>query len=161
MDYTFSMAELNARVERVIEEITGNETLLQMLDTDAATEMLNWGIATAKSIVSRTMELDGFAAELAILPRLKAIRQAMRSIGNWAAGKYRDSASRIQLRDKLLNYFRTIFGEDRPLPPAEKMDEVLNQVDDKSKTPHQLVLKLKQVLEESNQEKPHEGLSDQ
>lgn len=151
------MAELNARVERVIEQMTGNEALLEMLDTEAASEMLNWGIAAAKSLVTRTMELDDFAAELAILPRLKAIRQSMRSIGNWAAGEYTDPASRIQLRDKLLNYFRTIFGEDKPLPPPEKMDEVLNQVDDKSNTPHQLVLKLKQVLEGPNEEKPDEG----
>jgi hypothetical protein len=155
------MAELNARVERVIEEITGNEALLQMLDTDAAREMLNWGITTAKSIVSRTVDLDDFTAEVSILPRLKAIRQSMRSIGNWAAGKYTDPASRIQLRDRLLGHFRTIFGEDRPLPHPEKMDQVLNQVDDKSKTPHQLVLKLKQVLEEPDEVKPAPGMSDQ
>jgi hypothetical protein len=142
------MADLNARMERVIEEMTGNESLLQMLDTDAASEMLNWGIATAKSIINRSMELDDFTAELAILPRLKAIRQSMRSIGNWAAGKYADPVSRIQLRDKLLGHFRTIFGEERQLPSAEKMDEVLNQVDDRSNTPHQLILKLQQTIEE-------------
>lgn len=145
------MADLNARMERVIEEMTGNEALLEMLDTDAAREMLNWGIATAKSMISRTMQLDEFAADLALLPRLKAIRQSMRSIGNWAAGKYADPASRVQLRDKLLGHFRTIFGDDRPLPSAEKMDEVLNQVDDRSRTPHQLILKLRELLEEPNQ----------
>ena len=142
------MAESNARIQRVIEEMTGNEALLEMLETDAATEMLNWGIATAKSLVSKTMEMDDFAADLAILPRLKAIRQSMRSIGNWAAGKYTDPASRIQLRGKLRQHFRTIFGAERRLPPPEKMDEVLNQVDDKTNTPHQLVLKLRQLLEE-------------
>jgi hypothetical protein len=142
------MADLNARVERVIEELTGNEALLQMLETEAATEMLNWGIATAKSMISKTMELDDFMAELAILPRLKAIRQSMRSIGNWAAGKYADPLSRVQLRDKLLGHFRTIFGEERQLPSSEKMDEVLNQVDDRSHTPHQLILKLKEILDE-------------
>jgi hypothetical protein len=145
------MAESNARVERVIEEMTGNEALLEMLDTDAATEMLNWGIATAKSVVTKTLDLDDFAAELTLLPRLKAIRQSMRSIGNWAAGKYVDQESRIQLRDKLLTNFRTIFGEEKPMPSAEKMDEVLNQVDDKANTPHQLVLKLRQTLEETNE----------
>jgi hypothetical protein len=144
------MADLNTRMERIIEELTGNEALLQMLDTDAASEMLNWGISTARSTISRTMELDDFAAELAILPRLKAIRQSMRSIGNWAAGKYADPASRVQLRDRLLGHFRTIFGEERPLPSPEKMDEVLNQVDDRSHTPHQLVLKLKEIIEEAH-----------
>jgi hypothetical protein len=144
------MADFNARIQRVIEEMTGNEALLEMLETNAATEMLNWGLATAKSLINGTKDLDDFAADLAILPRLKAIRQSMRSIGNWAAGKYTDSASRLQLRDKLLGHFRTIFGDDKPLPPPEKMDAVLNQVDDKSNTPHQLILKLRQLIEESN-----------
>ena len=142
------MADLKSRMERVIEEMTGNEALLQMLDTDAATEMLNWGIATAKSMISKTTELDDFAADLAILPRLKAIRQSMRSIGNWAAGKYTDPESRIELRDKLLQHFRTIFGERRELPSVKQLDEVLSQVDDKSQTPHQLILKLQDLFEQ-------------
>jgi hypothetical protein len=142
------MAERSARLERVIEEMTGNESLLQMLDTDAATELLNWGIATARSILSRTQELDDFAADLAILPRLKAIRQAMRSIGNWSAGKYVDPESRIQLRDKLLGHFRTIFGERRELPSAAQLDELLSKVDPRSHTPHQLILELREMLEQ-------------
>jgi hypothetical protein len=143
------MTDFDTRIERVIEEMTGNESLLEMLDTEAATEMLNWGIAISKSIVTKTQELDDFAADLAILPRLKAVRQSMRSIGNWAAGKYADAASRVQLRDKLLQNFKVIFGEDSNLPSAAKMDAVLNQVDDKTNTPNQLILKLKQLLEES------------
>ena len=143
------MTDFDTRIERVIEEMTGNESLLEMLDTEAATEMLNWGIATSKLIVTKTQHLDDFAADLAILPRLKAVRQSMRSIGNWAAGKYADAASRVQLRDKLLQNFKVIFGEDSNLPSAAKMDAVLNQVDDKTNTPNQLILKLKQLLEES------------
>lgn len=144
------MADVEARMERVIEQLSGNEALLGMLETEAATEMLNWGIATARSMITRTRELDDFAAELAVLPRLKAIRQSMRAIGNWAAGKYADPASRIQLRNKLLRHFRTIFGDEKPLPPPEKMDQVLNQVDDRQKTPHELILRLRQLLEETS-----------
>ena len=142
------MADLNARLQRVIEEMTGNEALLEMLETDAAAEMLNWGITTAKSLVSKTKGLDDFAAELTLLPRLKAIRQAMRSIGNWAAGQYPDPVSRVELRDKLLAHFRTIFGKGAHLPSAEKIDAVLNQVDNKSNSPQQLILKLRQLVEE-------------
>ena len=141
------MADLNARMERVIEEMTGNEALLEMLDADAAREILNWGIATAKSMITRTRDLDDFTADLALLPRLRAIRRSMRSIGNWAAGKYADPVTRVQLRNKLLGHLRTIFGEDQPLPSPEKIDEVLNQVDDKDSTPHQLILKLRELLE--------------
>ena len=142
------MADLNARIERAIEEMTGNEALLGMLETEAATEMLNWGIAMAKSVISRTQELDDWTAELALLPRLKAIRQSMRSIGNWAAGKYEDPESRLQLRDKLLEHFRTIFGERRELPTARQMDDLLSQADNQNQTPRELIRKLQDLLEQ-------------
>ena len=146
------MVDLNARVQRVIGEMLGNEALLEMLETDAAAEMLNWGTAMATSLVKSTNELDDFAANLAILPRLKAVRQSMRSIGNWAVGKYTDPASRIELRDKLLERFRVIFGENARLPSIEQFDELLNQVDNKTNTPYQLILKLKQLLENTVKE---------
>jgi hypothetical protein len=135
-------------MERVIEELSGNEALLQMLDTDAAREMLNWGIATARSVIYRTRDRDGFDIELALLPRLKALRQSMRSIGNWAAGNYENREDRIELRDRLLGHFRTIFGERRELPTARQMDDLLQQVDDKNLTPRQLLLGLQDLLEQ-------------
>ena len=142
------MPDLHTRIERVIEELAGNEALLQMLDTDAASEMLNWGIETAKSMIGKTRELDDFAAELALLPRLKALRQSMRSIGNWAAGQYTDPRDRLQLRDRLLEQFRTIFGERRELPTAKQLDELLRQADEKRHTPRQLILSLRDLLEQ-------------
>ena len=142
------MVESGARVQRVIEELTGNEALLEMLETEAATELLNWGIELATSVVKKTEGMDEAEAEQVLLPRLKAVRQTMRSVGNWAAGKYVDPESRVQLRDNLLGYFRVIFGEDARLPSAEKMDELLHQVDDTNNTPHRLILKLKQLVEE-------------
>jgi hypothetical protein len=146
------MADLNSRVQRVISEMLGNEALLGMLETDAAAEMLSWGTAMATSLVKTTNELDDLAANLAIMPRLKAVRQSMRSIGNWAVGKYIDSESRVELRDKLLERFRVIFGENARLPSIEKLDQLLNEVDDKNHTPYQLILKLKQLLEDGVKE---------
>ena len=141
------MADINARVQRVVEELLGNEALLEMLETEAATEMLNWGIEMAKSLVKKTDEMDEPAANLALLPRLKEIRQSMRSIGNWAAGKYTDEASRKELRDKLLERFRVVFGERTILPTENELDRLLNQADDKNKTPSQLIVQLKELLE--------------
>ena len=142
------MVEIGARVQRAIEELTGNEALLEMLETEAATELLNWGIELATSLVKRTEGMDEAEADQVLLPHLKAVRQTMRSVGNWAAGQYVDPESRIQLRDKLLGNFKVIFGEDARLPSAEEMDKLLNQVDDTNNTPQQLILKLKQSLEE-------------
>jgi hypothetical protein len=142
------MADFKERVQKIVEELSGNEALMEMLDTDAATEMLNWGTSLATALVQRTEGLDTIAADLALLPRLKAMRQFMRSVGNWAAGKYIDAESRIQLRDKLLNHFRVIFGENNAhLPTPEALDAVLNEVDDTNNNPHQLILKLKQLLD--------------
>ena len=143
------MVDIGSRAERIVDEMAGNEALLEMLETEAATEMLNWGIEMATSLVKSTEGLDEAAAEQELLPRLKAVRQVMRSVGNWAAGKYVDPASRVQLRDKLLENFKIIFGEEAPLPSPEKMDELLNQVDDTNNPPHQLILKLKHLLEEA------------
>ena len=134
-------------MERVVEEMLGNEALLEMLETEAATEMLNWGIDMAKSLVKKTDEMEESVADLTLVPRLKEIRQSMRSIGNWAAGKYEDDASRKELREKLLQRFRVVFGERTILPTEKELDRLLNQADDKNKTPHQLIIQLRDLLE--------------
>ena len=141
------MADIKARMERVVEEMLGNEALLEMLETEAATEMLNWGIDMAKSLVKKTDEMEESVADLTLVPRLKEIRQSMRSIGNWAAGKYEDDASRKELREKLLQRFRVVFGERTILPTEKELDRLLNQADDKNKTPHQLIIQLRDLLE--------------
>ena len=140
------MADIGSRIERAIAELTGNEALLGMLETDAATEMLDWGIKLSTYIVNQAGEMDDLAAEISLLPRLKAVRKSMRSIGNWAVGKYVEPEDRLQLRDKLLDQFRTILGESAPLPSVDDMDGLLNQVDDSSNTPHQLIVKMIQLL---------------
>lgn len=140
------MNDITARMQRVIEEMTGNEALWEMLDTEAAIEMLEWGKSMVRTVVQKTEEMDDFAAELALLPRLKAVRQTVRWVGNWAAGKYVDPADRVQLRDKLLGHFRTIFGEETVLPSTDELDAVLDQVDDQQYNPQQLILKLKETL---------------
>jgi hypothetical protein len=143
------MEDIETRIENAIEEITGNESLLEMLDTDAATEMLAWGKKLVNRVVKQTKGLEDEAAEQALLPRLKAIRQTMRNAGNWAAGKYADPASRVPLRDKLLHDFRTIYGDDAKLPTTDEMDALLNEADNQQKDPHQLIFKLKALLNDS------------
>ena len=143
------MADIGARIQRVINEMTGNEALLEMLETDAAMEMLEWGKSLAASVVNRTADMDDFAADLALLPRLKAVRQTIRSVGNWAVGKYADPADRLKLREKLLQHFQTIWGNEAELPTPENLDAVLNEVDNKDQSPVQLIQKLKTVLPES------------
>lgn len=144
------MADLGSRIQRAVAELTGNEALLGMLETDAATEMLDWGVKMSTSIVNETEGLDDFLADASLLPRLKAIRSSLRSIGNWAVGEYVKPEDRIDLRDKLLDRFRTIFGENAQLPTSEALDDLIHQVDDTTNTPHQLVLKMIQLFTPQN-----------
>ena len=142
------MADMEARVQKAVEDITGNESLLEMLDEDAAAEMLEWGKSTVTSLVKQTEGMDDAAAELALDQRLKAVRQFMRSAGNWAAGKYADTASRAQLRDKMNEYIKVIYGESARLPLVNRVEVILNQVDGKNRTPLQLIQSFKSLLEE-------------
>jgi len=140
------MVDIEARIQRAISELTGNEALLGMLEENAAAEMLEWGIMMSKSIVNETNEMDDLAADLSLLPRLKAVRRSMRSIGNWAVGEYIKPEDRIWLRDKLLEQFKLILGDDIVLPDVETMDNLINQVDDSSSTPHQLIINMIQLI---------------
>jgi len=143
------MADIEARVQKTIEDITGNESLLEMLDEEAAAEMLEWGTSTVTSLVKQTEGLDDEAAELALDQRLKAVRQFMRSAGNWAAGKYTDPADRLQLREKLLGHAKVIYAQDSQLPSSEKLDAVLNQMNAQPGSQKQSVLNLKELFNEA------------
>jgi hypothetical protein len=144
------MADIESRIQKAVEDITGNESLLEMLDEDAASEMLEWGKSTVASLVKQTEGMDEAAAEAALDQRLKAVRQFMRSAGNWAAGKYTDPADRLQLREKLLGHAKVIYENDSQLPSAEKIDAVLNQMDVLQSSQKQSVLNLKELFTEAN-----------
>lgn len=144
------MADINERIQSAIEELTGNEALFEMLEAEAAEEMMAWAKSLTSFVVRRTKGRDDFEMEQALTPRLKAVRQAVRSIGNWAAGKYEDPAGRVQLRDKLLDQFRTVFGEAAELPSPDEMDSVLNEVDSPETNAQQLILRLKKLLNKFN-----------
>lgn len=137
------MIDLDARLQKSMEEITGNESLLEMLETQAAAELLEWGESMVAAVVKRTESLEDEQADALLEMDLKAVRQAMRATGNWAVGKYTDPDDRVQLREKLLGYFRVIFGEQAELPSAQELDLTLNQVDEPGKTPLDLIQTLK------------------
>jgi hypothetical protein len=142
------MADIDSRIQKYISQITGNEALLEMLDTDAATEMLDWATATVTTLVKKTEGMDDETAERTLEPQLKAVRQALRSGGNWAAGKYADPESRASLKAKLAEYRAVISGEpaDAGFLPDTMLVSMLNQVDDQNKTPLQLVQSFKRIM---------------
>jgi hypothetical protein len=143
------MSTQEARLQKATAEIAGNESLLEMLDAEAAAEMLNWAKTVVATLVQTTDGMDDVAAETYLEARLKAVRQTMRSVGNWAAGNYSDPDSRAQLRDKLQENLKTIYGEGKNIPPADRIESFLNRPSFMSQTQLQSVQDFKSMLEQA------------
>lgn len=143
------MTDIQTRIESAKKTVTGNESLLDMLDTDGATHLLDWGMDLAGQIAQSTDGMGDSSAALHMEPRLKALRQFMRAAGNWAAGKYADEASRSQLKEKLLEQWNTIRDANEELPPVHEIENLLNQADDGNDNNQQLIVKLKELLARS------------
>ena len=137
------MTDTQTRIENAKKTITGNESLLDMLDAEAATLLLNWGMDLAGRIAQTTEGIDDSSAELNIEPRLKALRQFMRAIGNWAAGKYADAVSRTILKDKLSEHVNAIGLANIKFPSASEFENLLSLG---GKTQEQLILTLRDRL---------------
>jgi hypothetical protein len=141
-----SMSKVDSRIKDAVEELMGNESLLEMLEGSAAGELLSWGIELAKGVVRGTAEMEDEAAAAVMMPRLRAVRQMLRSIGNWVAGEYADPSARIKLRDGLLEEFKTIFGEGRWMPTPAQIDGVLQQASDQALAPRELIKNLRSLF---------------
>jgi len=140
------MINLDARIERAKKEISGNESLLDMLEEKAAAELFNWGLEMAASIARETGGMDEAAAGEATGPRLKALRQALRSMGNWAVGKYSDPGDRAGLKEKLYEQFQLILGDESKRLAAEQFNKVIDLVDVSGQTPQLLIVKMKELI---------------
>jgi hypothetical protein len=140
------MTNLDTRIERAKKEISGNESLLEMLEEKAASEMFQWGQELAASIASDTSGMDDAAADQITAPRLRALRQALRSIGNWSVGKYADPADRAPLKEKLFEQFQSILGVRSERLSSGEFDKVIDSVDAPIQTPLQLILMMKELI---------------
>lgn len=141
------MTDIKTRIENARKTVTGNESLLDMLEAEAATLLLNWGIELAGQIAQSTDGMDDASAELNLEPRLKSLRQFMRATGNWAAGKYSDATTRAQLKEKLLEHWKTMHGKDAKLPSADSLDGLL--AISTGAAQGQAIVKLKELLAKS------------
>ncbi len=135
------MTDIKTRMENAKKIVTGNVSMLDMLETESATELMNWGIELAARIAQATESMDDTAAEQNMEPRMKALRHFLRGAGNWAAGQY-DAATRPELKNKMTEQWKTMLSADAPA----EIGNLLNLVDDKKNTPRQLILKLKESL---------------
>jgi hypothetical protein len=143
------MTNQDARLQKATAEIAGNESLLEMLDAEAAAEMLNWAKGVTAALVQATDGMDDASADEYLEPRLKAVRQTIRSVGNWAAGNYGDPASRAQLRDKLQENLKTMYGEGKNIPAADRIESLLNRPNFIGQTQLQSIQDFRSLLEQA------------
>ncbi len=117
-----------------------------MLDTEAATTLLKWGIELAGGIAQSTEGMDDLSAQVNMESRLKAVRQFMRAVGNWAAGNYADSDGRTILKNKLLEQVQTMDLVKIRIPTGSDLEKQLTVV---RQSQVQAILGLKDFLSAS------------
>jgi hypothetical protein len=80
--------QIEQRTNRAIASLMQNEALMEDLETEAASALLDWGSSIVRRIIAETGDLDDVTAESQNYPRLLALRQMMRQINLLAAGRY-------------------------------------------------------------------------
>lgn len=78
----------NRRINRAIVSLSGNEALLDGLETEPAQALLDWGITCAKNILSETQEMDDANADAYSHPRMRALRQMLRQVNMMTTARF-------------------------------------------------------------------------
>lgn len=105
-------SELKRRQERAVESLLENEALAEGLDDAAANALLDWGIVTAREIVSATAGMEAGQADAITDERLQAVRRLMRSAASLAREENEgDESRRLSLLRQLLDQHAVLSGE--------------------------------------------------
>lgn len=108
--------KLDRLKQRFADEILGNESLADGLETEASTFLVHWGIAIADRIahqVGKVEDIDEEVAEGLAYPRLYALRRWMRLVNRYA--RYTDQmdleAKKLWM-EEMLTQASLAYGED-------------------------------------------------
>ncbi len=82
------MQDIERRINRARSALSGNEALLEGLDTEAASTLLRWGHDLARDILSETFDLDDASADEATAPRMRALRFMLKRLNLAAAARF-------------------------------------------------------------------------
>ena len=137
------------RVERVQEEIMGNEALGGgALDETGASELLSFGLKSAEGIVSSTEGMDDELAELSMADRLKSLRKLMRHLGRLLSeGLDMDAEGRLWLWDSVQKHARILYGEGLQFPSLDDVMDRLSQ----GESPGQIIASLRDIFDNNTE----------
>jgi len=151
------MEELTQRTQQVIESLTENEALTDNLDDAAADELLNWGIATGKTVVQSTVGLTDEAADAAMQPHLQATRRLLRSVNNYfapatapttRAAVQPDHEALLTLLRQTTEQAALIWGPRFHPPDEQQLAIVATQLQNEASTPQALIIQLRQFVDQ-------------
>jgi len=112
---------LSKRIQKVVESVLENESLVSGLDESASEILQGWGIKTATSAAEKTDQLDDERAEREMYPQLKASRRLMRAIRVWLQQETETlPEQRAQLWAKIEKRAKALYGEELSLPSPEQ-----------------------------------------
>ena len=114
------------RVRRAAESIIESEGLTANLDDEAAKVLLAWGVARAKAIARATAGMDDDTAEVAMYPRMRALRRLLRAVNRWIPRRLEIGAegNRSAL-EEVLEYAAEVYGEQFTPPDEERVQYFL------------------------------------
>src|SRR5688572_28770439 len=118
--------DLRNRIRMASESILDNEALREGLDDQAASAVLDWGLARAQQIAGLTADIqDENEAEQASYPRMRALRKMLRIAGRLSA-KNIDTTERDALLEELTVLIPLVYGEGTVVPETSQWNSLLD-----------------------------------
>ena len=135
--------DLAGRIQRVTESLLENESLTNELEDDPARSLLDWAMSCTRQIVQGTGNLHEEAADEAMAPRLKALRQMVRSASRLASRRSPEQDISVEL-----NRFYELAGKvyGRSIVPSDADQKELLAGD--LPKPLELIARLRARIEE-------------
>ena len=111
------MIDLEKRLQRTFSRMAASESLADVLDADAAADILKWGEGIAGQFVLKTRAMDDNAANEFLAPYSSALRKMMRAIGRWVVET--DLLVQSDWWNQIEQNGKTLYGDRFMLPKME------------------------------------------
>ena len=108
------------RIHYAVSSLMQNESLMEGLETEAASALLEWASQCIADIFNEIGDLDDAAVDEVTSPRLRAVRQMMRQVSLLACGRPGlDPAACSGLLDQIILQAALVYGA-RFTPPKQR-----------------------------------------
>ncbi len=118
---------IERRANHAAAALIQNESLLEGLETEAASALLAWGSECARKIVYEIGDPDDATPEEAAYPRMRALRQMMRQVTVLLTNRAAlDPAACSAIFDTIIAQAATAYGSDFAAPDPSRRAEFID-----------------------------------